>query len=604
MAAFRDWTDRVLDNIGLKEWNYDPLKQTELPDHEDDNTTAGPAPSKTSDEHSRSHSHKRSLILQTCGATFVALILLFAIFRSAAGPSRPATVSVAQDRTKLSQSYLHVLVTANDTGPELCQTAFSAGALDWSTPRVLGWRNTPHFTGEDRAQAFFYLRNVLSWVNQLDDSNKDELIFILDSNDVWFQQRPATLINKYYSINERAKARIATRLGKGIVAATNISQSIVFAARRGCSKDDEKAIDCYPVPPSDVEGTIYGDSRDSADLPRHLDAASIIGPIGDVRKLFRHALDMVEKDSETPYKYKTAQDVFTRIYGEQSYQREVMRESQRTWWSKVSAFFGHDPRDHVLSAAGDWEHMKTDDVHEKKPSGETNEAAPYDFKIGLDYYGEISAPTLNQNKESSWIEYSSQDSIDKAAKSAGLDTPHKLEIPKELAQSAPPFWTPSYTGWLPLPFKSWAEVPLFTNMFTGVAPVAIHHKISQGTKHVTLATTWNQTWFHPHLRSMAIAKGSTVRRPIAVVNGPSGIEHWWNPHEEIGGLRFEDGHNPGGWETWEGICPGPEMAEHIFADGKGPWKQPVYVPDDKGQAHEVLHKWMQKTDGKLLHDII
>ncbi|KXJ88289.1 hypothetical protein Micbo1qcDRAFT_166949 [Microdochium bolleyi] len=233
------------------------------------------------------------------------------------------------------------------------------------------------------------------------------------------------------------------------------------------------------------------------------------------------------------------------------------------------------------------------------------ESAPYDFKIGLDYYGEISAPTMAHNKEFAWVEYGSQESIDKAIEAVGVRKVHKLSVAKEIASSAPPFWTPSYTGWLPLPIeKTWSQVPMLTNMFTGVAPVTVHHKSMHKGEQKQLNSTWQDTWFYPHLRPMLTAKGSTVRRPIAVVNGPNGREEWWNPHEEIAGLRFEDGGMPGVWRVWEDVCNDEQMSKELFADGQGRWRQPVYVPDDKGQAHEVLHRWMQMTDGKLLHDVI
>lgn len=125
--------------------------------------------------------------------------------------------------------------------------------------------------------------------------------------DIWTQLPKETLISRYYDINAAANQRLSERLGKAFEA-ENLRQTIVFGAGKRCAPNQVHTVACYPMPesplPDDVylenTDTIMGVNKYTSLRQRWLNSGYIIGPIGDMRQLFRRAWEKVQKSEDHP----------------------------------------------------------------------------------------------------------------------------------------------------------------------------------------------------------------------------------------------------------------------------------------------------------------
>jgi hypothetical protein len=550
MSNLASWKDSIVDTIGLKEWGYDRLNQSE-----------GDAPQQST--------ARRKFLKVAAG-----LALFWIIILAIATPYSDDIVDLILTHNYSQPNYFHLLIPANEGSSDFCKTIFSAAALDYPTPRVINWGK--EYEDPDIAYGGAHIakiEGILGFLRQLGPKSDSELVLIVDGYDTWFQLRPSVLIDRYHAINDRANARIASRMGSEAIRSLDdpIGQSVVFAAQKRCWPATQDDPECYAVPESDLPTDVYGPltDRDSGDQEapfrkyrqRYLNSGTIMGPVGDLKRIFDAALDKAKVQSaETG----SDQAAFAAVFGEQEYQREVIRARNLTGVQKFSARFYRDSRDDVLAAHP---------TH-KRPDLKDDVAT---FGIGLDYRGELSLPTVFSEDDAVWLKYSSASSVREAAQKAGVpapDPPRVGHLAEDIKESTPPFWTADYTGQTPVPDKDWSEVNIFTNLWTGISPVTVHHNArAQGLKS-RIKTTWSDTWFHPYLRELLKTKANGFRAPVAVSRG----QEWWGPIDERGGIRIEIGSLPGDWANWErdDICGTSEIANEVLQDKRGPWRNPIY----------------------------
>ncbi|RYP60132.1 hypothetical protein DL769_008261 [Monosporascus sp. CRB-8-3] len=574
MSATSRWKDRIYESIGLKEWKYDRLGQNDDPDQQehqqprhDASPVTPPAPAS---------SWSRSKVLKVGAAVFVVFVLLALIFR----PSSTEIPNLIFN-SEIRSSYFYLVLPAATGSPDFCKTLFSAAALGYPTARIVNWKKTfndsglPH-GGHDLAK----VKGIHDFLKQLDSSTDNDLIIIADGYDTWFQLRPSVLIDRYYAMNDRASKRLYKELGSK----AGISQRVVFSAQKRCSSDNPDHLECYAIPESDLPDDVYGPHTDKdgdgfgTNRQRYLNAGTIMGHIGDVRKIFEAAVEEAKN-----HQYKTDTEVFARIFGQQEYQRQLIRSRNRGLWQKLKSWFSRsDPRDDITSPHPTRE----------RPARDGN--PPPDYGIGLDYYGEISQPAEYDEEDVAWVAHNSSQNIKKMAQRADIPT----DVPKEVQRSTPPFWTPDYTGLVQAPAEQdWSQVPLFTNLWTGITPVAVRQSPAKGDKKNPLVSqTWNQSWFFPYLRQILVAHSKAPRMPHAVVEGVDGrTEEWWGPNDGRGGVFIETGSLPGEWQFWHGVCGTKDVAEEVLADGRGPWRNPRWMLDPNNDiAADQLKDWYKQ----------
>ncbi|RYO77850.1 hypothetical protein DL764_010175 [Monosporascus ibericus] len=562
MSTTSRWKDRIYESIGLKEWKYDPLNQGDDPDRQDHQQ-------QPRNDASPVTPWLRSKVWKVGAAVFVVFLFLVLVFR-------PSSTEISNliFNPEIRSSYFYLVLPAATGSPEFCKTLFSASVLGYPTARIVNWKKTfdnsdlPH-GGHDLAK----VQGIHDFLKQLGSSTDNDLILIADGYDTWFQLRPSVLIDRYYAINDRVNKRLYRELGSK----AGISQRVIFSAQKRCSSDNLDDLECDAIPESGLPDDVYGPRTDKngdgfgTNRQRYLNAGTIMGHIGDVRKIFEAAVEIAKENQ-----FKTDTEIFARIFGKQEYQRELIRLrhrdlSQKSWFSRLN------PRGDITSP-----HPK----RERPAMG-----PPPDYGIGLDYYGEISQPAEYDEGDVAWVAHNSSQKIGKMAQRTGIPT----DVPEEVQRSTPPFWTPDYTGFVQAPAEQdWSQVPLFTNLWTGVTPVAVRQSPAEGSKtNPVVSQTWNQSWFFPYLRQMLVAHSKAPRMPHAVVQGIDGrTEEWWGPNDGRGGVFIETGSLPGEWQFWHGVCGAEDVAKEALADGRGPWRNPRWMLDHNNDvAADQLKDW-------------
>ena len=170
------------------------------------------------------------------------------------------------------------------------------------------------------------------------------MLFVADSvADIWFQLRREVLISRYHSVNDAANERLRQRLGSA-VDAEGLKQTIIFGSGKRCAPNQVQTIGCYPVPESPLPKDTYGNNTDTS-LGRNLwyslrqrwlNSGFIMGPKRDLRALFQRAaekaketqrdMDFDDGSHGSDFMYHGSdQALFAVIFGEQEFQREIMR---------------------------------------------------------------------------------------------------------------------------------------------------------------------------------------------------------------------------------------------------------------------------------------
>lgn len=503
-----------------------------------------------------------------------------------------------QHNHNTQSSYYHLLLPASEASAGLCKTIFSAAVLGYPTPRLLNWQRKfedEHliFGGSHVAK----IEGVLGFLRQLEPQHDDELVSIVDGYDVWFQLRPEVVISRYNEINKRANYRIRSRLGIKDAEENNVKQTVVFSAQKKCWPASPDDAACFAVPQSELAADIYGPQTDhdiddeknpfAKMRQRYLNSGTVIGPVGDVRAIFERAAEKALVSTN----FGSDQGIFAEIFGEQEYQRELIRAQnlsrlQRIFLALKRVTVGLSELDDVTSP-----HPTHHGMNPATPGGRN-----YEFHIGLDYGGELSQPTVFSENDLAWLKHKDINDIRDKSTMAGMEGKVRVKgLPGDVAASTPPFWASDVASAANLPTsQTWEDMAVYTNLWTGTTPVAIHHNAHHDGLKTRIQTFWNETWYFPHLRELLHASARDIRAPVAVLEN-SGVQHeWWDPTDERGGARVEIGSLPGDWIGWQDMCGTTEITDEVFRDGKGAWNDPiVFLSWDHGVAEEQVARWRE-----------
>jgi hypothetical protein len=461
----------------------------------------------------------------------------------------------------VESSQLHLIIPATHTDLSLCKTVLSAAVLNYSTPTLLNWGKPFNHPGLlDGGQRIAEISGTFNYLTSLDSKHDDDLVLVIDGSNTWFQLRPEQLIQRYFDLNLAANRRIRRQLGRA-ASIENISQSIIFTSQKSCGPHKPDDIACYAVPESTLPRNIFGPDTDvlqpeasnpyQSMRPRSLSTSLVIGPVGAMRKLYSHAQKRC-----TGQAYRgSSRDLLAVIFGEQEYQREIMRKRHLSsdWWRMAQ----------LLERLG----IPTEPMLDSKPGrkqlklldGESRE-----FGIGLDYEGVLGYGDSSVTEhESDWLIHNSSRSIAAISKVHHIKQPHvrPSTLPRKLLHSTPPF--PNLHITLPK-YASWLDVPLYTNLYSASIPVAAQN-----------AVEWTKMWWQPHMRYFLHAHTEEDSPLIAEAAG----RRWWSPVRERGGVNIENM----GWVPWEQLCAGEKVEQELFGYVDGEKKRSYEIVNVKGQ---------------------
>jgi hypothetical protein len=533
---FDDINEKLQDVMKPVEWRYALLGQDGATDQQPTSTR-----------------WRRGLKIAACIIPF----WFFLIYLNWHRPSvlRKSASTTAHD-THIQSAFAHLVIPATTGSISFCRTLFSAGALNYPTPRIINWERK--YEQPNQTDGGFHLAKIggiLDFLQKLDAKHDHELVLIVNGYDTWFQLRPEVLLERYHAVNKRSHDYVWPRYG------LKYEQTVLFSAQKHC-EGDANDWSCALAPPSTLPANIYGANTDQPvnnimnqwenHRARYLNADLVIGPVGALKPLYEYAKWKLDQH---PNHYQTDREIFSSIFGEQEYFREkTLFDSDREAKPKT------DPRNNIVNST-------KVDLHCERCQ----------FGIGLDYEGALSAPQIYSEHHYQHITFTSTS---------------KHRIDPVISHSTPPHWTPDYTGATILPPASWANIPLHTNKNTGIVPATTSHP-----PQANLTTLWDQQWYHPNLRTLASAHAKSFRIPFAVIQlEESGkTQEYWGPNDGYGGVRLhETGGMPGKWRQWDELCGGEEVGREVFGDGLGKYQCPVYFLywDGKKQKQQ-LETWDQ-----------
>lgn len=437
---------------------------------------------------------------------------------------------------------LHVLIPASHGGPNLCKATMGLNVLGYPEPILLAWNK--QYTPET-AQLGPKITEALAYVSTLE--NDDDLVVMADAYDSWFQLPPAALRSRYFKLISSASYRMRRRLGRRAVRREAMKQTIVFGAAKACTPNELASVACYPVPeattPRDMYGaatdTIIGPTKKTSFRPRYLDAGFMMGPVGDVRRMLQRAQEMLDELPSSPALDVNrganeiwggdAQGIFARIFGEQAFQREIIRQRYRSWFKKWS--LPHTPGKIEMHEFKDI--TNPDFTHEiLKPM----KGHPREFGISLDFAGSLVSNMADADGDhrNMILDGRPQNEFDQSFEPRGVfECGVKIPstVPKDLENVA-----------IPDPMEhadSWSKLKLFGNLCLGNIPVMLHlnGEVGKGLR----VNAWNDIWWH------------------------------WRLHQRLEATKSPAGRGPGAWDGnkeylgWEKLCP-RETDGEIFRD--------------------------------------
>lgn len=430
--------------------------------------------------------------------------------------------------------------------------------LGYPSPHIISWGET------DNAKAllgggshFGKITGTKDYIDKhlRDPDSQNDLILLVDAFDVWFQLPLDILLSRYHKIIEEDNARIAHRMGRAF-SREGIKSGIVFGAGKRCGPNSLHTVACYPVPDSPLPKDLFGNVTDtpvghtewSSFRTRYLNAGTAIGPVSMFRPVLERAharylecrgRKNMEFDAGTgvsDYCYHGSdQSIWMEIFGEQEFQREVMRRHHRSWYDGML--------DKIIPGrAGSWpsptqvygvpitDFLEPGFFHQ--PSERTyNPQKPFEFGISLDYWSSLGHQTSNAYWDAKYIR-KNQPLESQIGKRNGFDcmprSPNWDEISDQRVSKI-----------LPERPDQWDSLPFYTEFCVGSVPVMIHHN---SVDKAQLNLQWNSTWWYSDARRLLEAR----RR-----NGAPQL---------IEGIATDQGEK---MLKWEELCP-PQFDADLF----------------------------------------
>lgn len=415
---------------------------------------------------------------------------------------------------------LHIVLPATQSNVNMCKTLLSMAILDYPTPHIVAWGQddkTNNLIGGGSHYA--KITSTLAYINDKSRSEKpgfdDELIFMLDAYDIWFQLPVQVLLERYHGIVQEERQRVRQRMGRAYDA-ENIDSSIVFGGGKRCAPNFIYTLACYAVPESPVPKDIRRGNTDSAMgrnewssyRTRYLNSGYIIGPIGKMRPLLEKAKQRLDecihrKDVDWDNGYGGSnecysgsdQSIFVEMFGEQEFQREVMRRHHRRFLYDgiMDALFpgrpGSKPPPTQIMSTPILDMLNPEFSHQVKEPKYSKEN-PFELGMAIDYWSLLGHQTSNAIEDTRYIRYDKPIN-DQIGKLNRFDCVPKTKFPPELDRVSPPFADQKALDW--------KTAPLYTEFCVGSVPVMIHHNsVDKGQRE----RQWEKTWWHGQSRNM------------------------------------------------------------------------------------------------------
>jgi len=499
---------------------------------------------------------------------------------------------------KKTNPSFHLLIPVSQSNANLCKTLLSSFVLGYPPPTLVNYGKVFVGEGWDKGTHTGKIKGTYDYLNTARHIKDDDLVLIVDGYDVWFQLPPEVMIRRYHKILDAASKRLRTRYGMALAAKPGTDgnsestqkyiQKVLFAADKLCWPNPADDPACAAVPFSTLPKDTYGSDTDKDaeafhNRPRFLNSGTVIGRVADVRKVYKHAVRKVEENRGTI----GDQFVFAEIFGEQEYQREILRQTSQgaggRWLDWVSNVLGTS--DSPLSANRTINNMTV------------VAGIDYELGIGLDYKSELFQTLTHSDKDIEFIAYNDSSVVSHIQEKHPSLRLHSFWLPIDIQRASPPF-TYSSPGnhsedlkqGILLPYSKkldtiseelpWSEVPLATNVYAASIPALLH---INGDKS-PLTSWWSQMWFSFNSRALLRRYIRSTQSKEAAYAAATGGQTWWDTRGGRGGVWTDKAT----WMEWGQVCKKTE--DEVFADGKGRWGR-------EDQSGNVVNSFGKVTEG-------
>ena len=479
------------------------------------------------------------------------------------------TTTVYQNSTHLKHVQtrdpsFHVVIPASASNERLCKTLLSSFLLNYPPPTLVNFGKI--FTGDnwDNGSHAGKIKGVYSFLSGNSQVYDDDLVLVIDGYDVWFQIPPEVMVKRYHALIQDASRRLRKQYGstrKQVSSeGTTMSrpqiyqQTVVFGADKLCWPNGPDDPACASLPESTLPNDSYGKKTDQDpegfnNRPKYLNSGTIIGPVSDVRAIYKRALEKVDQG----FGAIGDQFVFAEILGEQEYSRDLANSKARNSW-----FLGL-PRN-----SSPFQPSLPTKSTVKNVTLIPNQR--YEYSVGLDYTSSLFQTMTHSHED---IRFTTYNNITSRSSSKRED------LPLDVTSARPPYpsndtLTTLMTNTIlrlsesldKLPShdqNTWLSTPLATNLRSFTVPTLLH---INGDKSL-LDSWWPSMWFWPNARALL---RHHIRTPQPLLWGTvRGQEKMWDMRGGRGGVWTQERR----WLEWGEICEGVE--DSVFGDGKGKW---------------------------------
>ncbi|MCJ1414432.1 hypothetical protein MMC32_000758 [Xylographa parallela] len=482
----------------------------------------------------------------------------------------------------------HVVIPASASNDRLCKTLLSSFLLNYPPPTLVNFGE--NFTGDnwDKGSHAGKIKGVYNFLNGNSRVYDDDLVLVIDGYDVWFQLPPELLVTRYHTLIQDANRRLRKQYGITSKQISSIGtkksgtqmyeQSVVFGADKLCWPNVSDDPACASLPESTLPDDSYGKTTDRDpegfnNRPKYLNSGTITGPVGDVRTIYKRALEKVDQG----FGAIGDQFVFAEILGEQEYARDLSNSNARNSWflglsGSLSPFQPSLPVTRTV----------------KNITLIPNQR--YEYFIGLDYRSSLFQTMTHSGEDIRFITYDNVTS---------RSSNKRQILPLDVSRARPPYpsndtLTTLMTNKILALSKSldklpshgqntWLSTPLATNLRSFTVPTLLH---INGDKSL-LDSWWPSVWFQPNARALL---RHYMRTPQPFLWGTvAGPEKMWDMRGGRGGVWTSDGR----WLEWGEVCEGVE--ESVFGDGKGTWGE------EEGDGR-TFNSFGKQVTGKVVGD--
>ncbi|KAK0385860.1 hypothetical protein NLU13_7037 [Sarocladium strictum] len=417
---------------------------------------------------------------------------------------------------RVTKDKLHILLPATRSNPNFCKTLMTMTILGYPAPTIIGWGGR-----EGGSSHYMKITNSLAWIEDHERNGQpefeEEIVFMMDAYDVWFQLPPEVLLARYERILREEDARVKQRLGKAF-RNEHLETGVIFGAGKRCIPNMPSSISCYAVPDSPVPHDIYGAATDTSFgvgpatsfRTRYLNSGSMIGKVKHMRKLLKAAAAKMRvcKDRQTrPDDSRgrsgqcdggSDQSIFIEMLGEQEYHREIMRRHHRGIFDDVLDWL-------VPGRAGSWPKpwniygaVVTDPLNPEFPHRPHNTAYHtgklWDFGIALDYFADLGHQGIDAERDIHYIMHD-QPIAPQLSRQSPFDCRNpRSTMPDDIPRGNVDLLTANGPG-----PRTWQSVPLLSEVCMDTIPVMIHHNAMNNSR---LETEWEKPWWHGRARKM------------------------------------------------------------------------------------------------------